>query len=93
MNRTMPMKWKSRIPELLEAKGDLLGRKVSPEELAQAIGVTRQTIYTWIAEEGVPTISADKTAKLMEFFGVPEWRLWSLQAADDTELGEVLAVG
>ena len=77
--------WVSNIRDLLGAKGKLLGREVRAEELAEFVGVSRQTVYTWMSSDGIPTISADKTAKLMEFFGVPEWRLWKLADASDED--------
>ncbi len=84
--------WVSTIRDLLNAKGQLLGRDVSPEELADFVGVSRQTVYTWMSEKGIPTISADKTARLMEFFGVPEWRLWRLVDVEaEDEPGQVVA--
>jgi len=77
--------WVSAIRDLLDVKGKLLGREISPEELAHFVGVSRQTVYTWMSDDGVPTISANKTAGLMEFFGVPEWRLWKLVDATSKE--------
>lgn len=75
--------WKSRIPALLSLKGELEGRKIQPSEVAKAIGVTKATVYTWLSNEGVPTISADMSAKLARYFGVQVWRLWELDESED----------
>lgn len=86
----MPAVWVSRIGELLAKKSHDERRKVTIEELADFVGVSRQTISTWSNYRGINTLSADKTAKLCEFFGVQEWELWKLSEVD--EPGQSVAV-
>ena len=86
----MPATWVSRIGELLEAKSRQERRDVTVEELADFVGVSRQTVHTWKHYRGVNTLSAEKTAKLCEFFGVQEWELWKLSEVD--EMGQTVAV-
>ena len=84
--------WVSRIAELLEAKGRQERRKITDEELADFVGVSRQTIHTWKGYAGVRSIAAEYVAKLCAFFGVPEWELWALVMMDEAdEPGQQLA--
>lgn len=89
--------WKSRISELLQAKGTMLGleRPIRPEEVANELGVSRQTIYTWMGDDGINMLTADNAAKLERYFGVPVWSIWRLVAVDaieDTEPGQQAAL-
>ena len=86
----MPAVWVSRIGELLEAKSRQERRRVTVEELAAFLDVSRQTVSTWTSYQGIPTISAQRTARLCEFFGVQEWELWKLSEVDDE--GQPVAV-
>jgi DNA-binding XRE family transcriptional regulator len=71
--------YKSRIEELLRLKSQMLGEPLSAEDLAQHIGVTRQTIYNWMSEDGVNTMpSAPHQIKLETYFGVPWTQIWRL---------------
>ena len=83
--------WVSRIDELLAAKSRKERRQIPIEELARAVGVSRQTIYTWKSFEGVNSIPAEHTAKLCEFFGVDEWALWKLEEVNDDNPGQIVA--
>lgn len=78
--------WKSNIPNLQRVKGALEGRDITVQEIADYVGVTRATIYTWINDDGVPTIDASKTAKLSAYFGVPAWRLWDIAERDNVKV-------
>jgi len=78
MNTQINCVWVSRIAELLRLKSELTGRHITPEELGRYVGVSRQTIYNWMADDGVPTIAADKSARVAEYFDVPVWRVWRL---------------
>jgi len=84
--------WVSRIGELLEAKSQLERRDVTVDELADYVGVSRQTISTWKSYRGVKSIPAKYTAKLCDFFGVDEWNLWTLDTGRDREdsLGQLV---
>lgn len=84
--------WVSRIDELLAAKSRQERRTVTVEELARAVGVTRQTINTWKSFEGVGSIQAEYTARLCQFFGVDEWDLWKLEEVEDDTAGQLEAV-
>ena len=83
--------WVSRISELLEAKGRMLGlgRAVKPDEMAAQIGVSRQTVYTWMSPDGLSSLSADSAAKLERYFGVSAANIWRLdyitESADSPE--------
>ena len=83
--------WVSRIDELLAAKSRKERRQIPIEELARAVGVSRQTIYTWKSFEGVNSIPAEHTAKLCEFFGVDEWALWKLEEVNGDNPGQIVA--
>lgn len=90
-------KWKSRIPELLAAKGEMLGlgRPVKPDEMAAEIGVSRQTVYNWASLDGIDTLTGDSSAKLVQYFGVPVWNIWRLEfepADKASEVGQPVGV-
>ena len=77
----MKPKWKSRINELLDAKGRMLGldRAVTAEEAAKELGVSRQTVYAWMEDEGIQMLSAEKAARVARYFGVPVYSVWRLE--------------
>jgi transcriptional regulator with XRE-family HTH domain len=90
--------WISRIGELLAVKSRQERRDVTIEELADFVGVSRQTIHAWKSHSGVKTIPANHTAKLCEFFDVSEWELWELieeeseQSPEQSNEGQLVAV-
>jgi plasmid maintenance system antidote protein VapI len=94
--------WISRIPELLEAKGQMLGkgRAVRVDEMAEAIHVSRQTIYAWMSSNGQNVITADSAARLERYFGVSIWNIWRLEITNESgevaqgiELGQQVGAG
>ena len=84
--------WVSRIDELLAKKSREERRDVTVEELAEFVGVSRQSVHTWKSISGVKTIPATHTAKLCEFFGVGEWELWDLVVLEEDDQGQPVAV-
>lgn len=83
--------WKSRLSDLLLAKGQMLGkgRALTPEELSKEIGVSRQTVYNWMSPDGLKTLTANHAIRLERFFGVPVERIWQLE---EDEPGNVTAL-
>jgi len=89
-------RWVNRIPELLAAKGQMLGldRPVTVDEMASEIGVSRQTVYTWISGRDAAMLAADSAAKLERYFGIKVWSIWRLEVegVSENELGQQAAV-
>lgn len=77
--------WRSRLKELMRMKGEMLGlgRALKPEELANEIGVSKQTVYNWLADDGLQSLTANHAIRLVRYFGVPINRIWEL--SEDTE--------
>lgn len=59
---------------------------LSADDIASHLGVTKDTIYTWIAEKGMP---AHKVGRLWKFqtAEVDDWVRREGAAADDTAEG------
>lgn len=73
----------SRIAEFLEALSMAKRRKVTTDELADYVGVSRQTIHNWSSYRGVDRLpSADHMARLCQFLGKREWEIWRLVSED-----------
>jgi DNA-binding XRE family transcriptional regulator len=83
--------WKVDFERFLLKKSAKLGRLITIEELANAIGVSRQTIYSW--RSGVKNVPAENSAKLAEFLECHVWDLWKLETSDDEETPEGQQVG
>lgn len=83
--------WVSRIDELMARKTREERREVTVEELADFVGVSRQTVHTWKSIKGVKTVPADSTARLCAFFGCKEWDLWELVHIEEVEPGMITA--
>lgn len=77
--------WVSRIDELLAEKSRVTRRDWRVEDLANFVGVSRQTVQTWKSLSGMKAITAWHTAKMMEFFGCQEWQLWELVVLTEDE--------
>jgi len=62
----------SRIRELLELKSVMAGRDIEVQEIADHVGVTRQTVSAWMSTRGVLTPPRAKYQRRLEdFFGFP----------------------
>lgn len=82
----------SRINELLKLKSEMVGKDLSADDLAQHIGVTRQTIYNWMSNNGVNSLpSAQHQLALVRYFGVPWTRIWRLLDEEGDELPQGMA--
>lgn len=79
--------WKSRLQLLLEIKGNMLGkgRALRPEELAEAVGVSRQTVYAWMSDNGLQRLTADHAIRLQRYFGVPVDKIWQLEDQEEDQ--------
>jgi len=74
----------SRIEELLKLKSDMTKETISVNDLADYVGVSRQTIYLWMSEKGVNSLpTAERQRKLEKFFSVTWDKIWTLKRADD----------
>jgi len=76
----------SRIRELLELKRQMEQREISVKELADFVGVSRQTMHLWMSPHGIKTLPAShKQARLEEFFGVSWKQIWQLKEEGEAE--------
>jgi len=71
--------YRSDIQSLLALKSEMNGEEISVPDLARAVGVSRQTIYSWLSPRGVKTLpGAVRQRRLEQFFGVSFKRIWTL---------------
>jgi len=79
----------SRIGKLLDLKSQMTGAEITVSDVADFVGVTRQTMHAWMSERGVKTLpTAERQQRLEKFFGVSWDRMWSLQYIGNDESGE-----
>ncbi len=59
------------------------GEAVTVSDVADYVGVSRQTIHAWMSERGIKTLpTADRQRLLEKFFGVTWDKIWTLQRMD-----------
>lgn len=92
----------SRINELLaERNRRERGRKTYDQgDIAEFVGVSRQTVSGWASAKGIQTIDSKYTTLLCMFFGCDVWQLWEhvpddgvRPAARIEDLGQVVPGG
>ena len=78
----------SRIEELLRLKSEMVGERVRVSDLADYVGVSRQTVQTWLSPRGVKNLpTASHQFKLEQFFAVTFDKIWTLKSVE-TEGGD-----
>ncbi len=85
----MTYRYKLRETVILR-KGMQRGKAIKTTELAKMLGVSRETVYNWLA--GVKAVSADYTAALCEVLDAKPGEIWELVAVEDEAKGQLVAV-
>ena len=94
MGNQMEPVYVSRIEELLRLKSEMAGERVRVSDLAEYVGVSRQTVQAWLSPRGVKTLPiASHHFKLEQFFGVTFDKIWTLKSVEvpNDESGELEA--
>lgn len=56
---------RSKLPEIVLKKERTLGRKIQINEIAEAVGVTRQTVSSWMSYQPFSQINTDTLVKIL----------------------------
>lgn len=60
---------KHKIAELKQQKQHEVGRTLTLTEIAEAAGVSRQTLSNWINQGDIPSLRSDALIGLLRYFG------------------------
>lgn len=64
------MAFKSKLISLMGDKQRRDAKRITPADVAEATGLSRQTIYAWMSEKAeFETLSADTVDALCQYFG------------------------
>lgn len=59
---------RSKLRQLVDAKSEELGFKISGTQIAQAVGIRHPTIYAWLSDKPLATIHVQTMFSLMNYF-------------------------
>jgi DNA-binding Xre family transcriptional regulator len=91
MEKEVNMGYRYKLREtIILRKGMQRGKAIKTTELAKMLGVSRETVYNWLA--GIKVVSADYTAALCEVLDAKPGEIWELVSVDDEPTGQLVAV-